>query len=109
MFSSSMPGSPTRELDSCPFKKDVQDTATMIDRLLSDVPQVSLKFKPLIKAMTFGHFAADDSRRLFEALCRVLEASIFETAAQPVSTSKQLARAHTTPAYRFKPTREQSF
>jgi hypothetical protein len=38
--SSSTPGSPTRELeslDTCPFRKDVQDSATMIDRLLSDV------------------------------------------------------------------------
>jgi hypothetical protein len=76
---------------------------------VEQVPQISLKFKPLIKAMTFGHFAADDSRRLFEALCRAIEASIFETAAQPDSTSKQLERAHTTPAYRFKPSREQSF
>ncbi|KAF8807370.1 hypothetical protein BYT27DRAFT_7255987 [Phlegmacium glaucopus] len=93
-LSSSLPGSPTRELeelDPCPFKKDVQDSATMIDRLLSDVPQISLKFKPLIKAMTLGGFTAEDSRRLFEALCRALEASIFETAAGP---SK---RARTTP------------
>ena len=38
--SSSTPGSPTQELeslDTCPFKKDVQDCATMIDGLLSDV------------------------------------------------------------------------
>jgi hypothetical protein len=38
--SSSMPGSPARELeslDTCPFRKDVQDCATMIDGLLSDV------------------------------------------------------------------------
>ena len=118
--SSSTPGSPTRELeslDTCLFKKDVQDTAIMIDGLLSDVslqkflpfflqfiqsvfgqvPQISLKFKPLIKAMTFGGFTADNSRRLFEALCRALEAPIFETAAQPVSTSKQRKRADTTP------------
>lgn len=53
--------------------------------------------------MTFGGFTADNSRRLFEALCRALEAPIFETAAQPVtatsntSTTKQLERAHTTP------------
>jgi hypothetical protein len=59
--------------------------------------------------MTMGSFTADNSRRLFEALCRALEAPIFETAAQPVSTSKSLERAHTTPAYHFKPAREQSF
>ena len=45
----------------------------------------------------FGGFTADNSRRLFEALCRALEAPIFETAAQPVSTSEQVERAHTTP------------
>ena len=113
--------SSTRELqslDACPFKKDVQDSATMIDGLLSDVslqnfflsflfpvhsdcfdqvPQILLKFKPLIKAMTFGGFSADDSRRLFEALCRTLEASVFETAAQTASTSNQPERAHTIP------------
>ena len=70
---------------------------TAHSKCFDQVPQISLKFKPLIKAMTFGGFTADDSRRLFEALCRALEAPIFETAAQPVSTSKQLERAHTTP------------
>ena len=38
--SSSTPGSPARELellDICPFRKDVQDSATMIDGLLADV------------------------------------------------------------------------
>ena len=59
--------------------------------------------------MSFGGFTADNSRRLFEALCRALEAPIFETAAQPVSASKQLERAHTTPAYQLKPSREQTF
>ena len=47
--SSSTPGWLTRELeslDSCPFKKDVQDSATMIDGLLSDV--ILQKFFPLL-------------------------------------------------------------
>ena len=68
-----------------------------------------MKFQPLIKAMTVGGFTADNSRRLFEALCRALEAPIFETAAQPVSTSKQLERTHATSTHHFKPAREQSF
>ena len=39
---SSSPGSPSRDApDTCPFRKDVQDCATMIDGLLSDV---SLQF-----------------------------------------------------------------
>ena len=123
---SSSPGSPTRDaLDTCPFRKDVQDSATMIDGLLSDVglqiiffkfvihsnffhqvPQISSKFKPLIKAMTQGGFTADDSRRLFEALCRTLDAPVFETAAHPASTIKQSDRAHTTPNPIVKPVRE---
>jgi len=104
---SSSPGSPTRDaLDTCPFRKDVQDSATMIDGLLSDVPQISSKFKPLIKAMTHGGFTADDSRRLFEALCRTLDAPVFETAAHPASTIKQSDRAHTTPNPILEPVRE---
>ena len=34
--------------------------------------------KSLIKAMTLGGFAADDARKLFEALCRTLDARVFE-------------------------------
>ncbi|KAF9040594.1 hypothetical protein BJ165DRAFT_1350507 [Panaeolus papilionaceus] len=68
----SSPVTPSSEgaLSSCPFKRDV--------------PQIFPKFKPLIKAMTVGGFNADDSRRLFEALSRSLEASVFETRAQPI-------------------------
>lgn len=49
--SSSSPGSPTRELellDTCPFKKDVQDSATMIDGLLSDVSLQKLFLFPFL-------------------------------------------------------------
>ena len=45
--------------------------------------------------MALGCDTADNSRRLFEAFCRALEAPIFETAVQPVSTrNKQLERLH---------------
>lgn len=68
---------PPRQL--CPFKQDVQELGVMIDRMLADVPNVvSTKFKALIKAMTIGGFGAEDSRKLFEALCRSLEASVFD-------------------------------
>ena len=43
--SSSTPGPPVQErqsMDTCPFKKDVQDCATMIDELLSDVSKTFL-------------------------------------------------------------------
>jgi len=63
----------------CPLKQDVKDLGTMVDRMLNDLPNVvSAKFKALIKAMTTGGFGAEDSRKLFEALCRTLEAEVFE-------------------------------
>ena len=55
IFSSSTPGSPAQELeslDTCPFKKDVHDTATMIDGLLLDVSLQNfffLSFFPFFK------------------------------------------------------------
>ncbi|KAJ3570647.1 hypothetical protein NP233_g4268 [Leucocoprinus birnbaumii] len=65
----------------CPFKQDVKELGTMMDRMLADVPNlVSTKFKALIKAMTAGGFGAEDSRKLFEALSQSLEASVFEMA-----------------------------
>ncbi|KAF9443986.1 hypothetical protein P691DRAFT_678459 [Macrolepiota fuliginosa MF-IS2] len=63
----------------CPFKQDVQDLGLMIERVLSDLPNVvGVKFKALIKAMAIGGFGAEDSRKLFEALCRSLEACVFD-------------------------------
>ncbi len=66
---------------SSPFKQDVKDLGSMFDRMLNDLPSaVNAKFKALIKAMTTGGFGAEDSRKLFEALCRSLEAEVFEMA-----------------------------
>lgn len=63
----------------CPFKQDVKDMGTMISSMLADVPTiVSTKFRALVKAMTVGGFGAEDSRKLFEALARSLEAGVFE-------------------------------
>lgn len=63
----------------CPFKQDVKDLGTMFDRMVDHLPAVvGSKFKALIKAMTMGGFGAEDSRKLFEALCRSLEAEVFE-------------------------------
>lgn len=63
----------------CPLKQDVGELGLMIDQMLSDVPSVvSVKFKALIKAMTTGGFGAEDSRKLFEALIRSLEAGVFD-------------------------------
>jgi hypothetical protein len=54
------------------------------------VPRVGPKLKSLVNAMTSGAFGADDARKLFEALCKSLEASVFDmpvpdaTAANPI-------------------------
>jgi len=42
--------------------------------------------------MINNNFTADDSRRLFEALCRSLDANVFESGAAPHTL---LERAHT--------------
>ncbi|KAL4263138.1 Protein kinase domain-containing protein [Pleurotus pulmonarius] len=70
------PSSPHRDL----FKKDVQDCGKMIEGLLQEmeVPQVASKMKALVNAMSSGTFGADDARKLFEALCKSLEAGLFE-------------------------------
>lgn len=62
------------------FKKDVQDCGRMIETLLQEmeVPQVASKMKALVNAMSSGTFGADDARKLFEALCKSLEAGLFE-------------------------------
>jgi len=97
------------------FRKDVQDCGAMFDQLLGDVgtlqvlisflvltldmkvPQIASKFRSLIKAMTLGGFTADDSRRLFEALCRSLDARVFGSDTSPRSsiTASQIERSHT--------------
>lgn len=45
--------------------------------------------------MTLGGFAADDARKLFEALCRTLEAHVFESKAALFTKKSALERAHT--------------
>ncbi|CAA7265830.1 unnamed protein product [Cyclocybe aegerita] len=91
----STPAGDAKARSACPLKRDVQDCGIMFDRLLADVPQISAKFKSLIKAMTLGGFTADDARRLFEALCRSLDAQVFESKAESRGTQRPLERAHT--------------
>jgi len=62
-----------------PFKKDVKELGTLLERLMTDMPSVvCTKFRVLIKAMTVGGFEAEDARKLFEALAQSLDPSIFE-------------------------------
>lgn len=65
-----------------PFRRDVQECGILFDWLLEGVPKAGPKLKSLVKAMTSGGFGADDSRKLFEALCKSLESSVFETPIQ---------------------------
>lgn len=78
------------------FRRDVQDCALKIDRLLTYIPQVALKFKTLVKAMTIGNFGAEDSRKLFEALCKSLDSSIFDT---PVAIPEPCVRCKSSSAF----------
>ncbi|KDR84956.1 hypothetical protein GALMADRAFT_204580 [Galerina marginata CBS 339.88] len=81
LFPSSSPATPSGELQTratCPFKRDVQGCGSLFERLLDNVPPVATKFKSLTKAMVQGGFTADDARRLFEALCRSIDAEVFE-------------------------------
>ncbi|KAF8168134.1 hypothetical protein B0H34DRAFT_792774 [Crassisporium funariophilum] len=110
-YPASSPSTPiggTRSQGPCPFKKDVQECGEMIDKTLADVPQICVKFKSLIKAMTLGGFAAEDARRLFEALCRAIEAPVFESETSPRlgSVSKVPERAHTIANFASKPRRQ---
>ncbi|KAG6826637.1 hypothetical protein H0H92_015054 [Tricholoma furcatifolium] len=63
------------------FAHDVQICGAMIDEMLTHVPRIAPKMKSLVKAMKDGGFAADDARKLFEALCKSLDAAILETCA----------------------------
>jgi hypothetical protein len=62
------PGSSTREPDSLdtPFKKDVQDTATMIDGLLSDVKLQMFFFRSKKISFKVFFFCWPGSSNLFE-------------------------------------------
>ncbi|PBK97973.1 hypothetical protein ARMGADRAFT_1162754 [Armillaria gallica] len=72
------------------YIKDVKECGVMIDRLLFNLPKVGPKLKSLVNAMTSGGFGADDSRKLFEALCKSLESSVFDLPVPPRDLSTPL-------------------
>ncbi|KIM48234.1 hypothetical protein M413DRAFT_225673 [Hebeloma cylindrosporum] len=80
---------------ACPFRRDVQDCGAMFGELLTDVPKIAPKFKSLTNGMCLGGFTADDARRLFEALCRSLDADVFETRSTPQPGKNLPGRSHT--------------
>ncbi|KIY69318.1 hypothetical protein CYLTODRAFT_489021 [Cylindrobasidium torrendii FP15055 ss-10] len=61
------------------YVQDVKDCGKFIERMLLHLPSVSRKLDSLVRAMLTGGFGADDARKLFEALCKSLESSVFET------------------------------
>jgi hypothetical protein len=96
------------------FAKDVADCGRMIDKLLVNVrikddfinvdlrrsiltsiscigviqvPRIAPKFKSLVNAMTSGGFGAADSRKLFEARCKSLEAEAFDMPVHSVTAT----------------------
>ncbi|KAF8960990.1 hypothetical protein BDZ97DRAFT_1266200 [Flammula alnicola] len=98
LYPSSSPSTPSGVLlarAACPFKQDVQDCGAMFNSLLINVPQIAPKLSSLTKAMIMGGFTADDSRRLLDALCRALDAKVFETTASAPPQTSQPERAHT--------------
>ena len=71
--------SPSYSERRSPFKKDVKELGTLLERLMTDMPSVvCTKLRVLTKAMTVGGFEAEDARKLFEALAQSLDRSIFE-------------------------------
>ncbi|EIM81694.1 uncharacterized protein STEHIDRAFT_171973 [Stereum hirsutum FP-91666 SS1] len=54
------------------FHKDVQDCGATLERMLLNVPKAGPKLKSLVNAMKGGGFGGEDSRKLFEALCKTI-------------------------------------
>ncbi|KAF5374146.1 hypothetical protein D9615_008826 [Tricholomella constricta] len=87
------------------FRHDVQDCGVMVDLFalfaprtdsavdVAQVPRIEPKLKSLVKAMALGGFGADESRKLFEALCKSFESSTLDTR---VLAPEQPVRCNTT-------------
>ncbi|KAJ8523230.1 hypothetical protein ONZ45_g261 [Pleurotus djamor] len=69
------------------YKNDVRQCGRVIEGLVGQIPRVAPKMKALVNAMTSGTFGADDARKLFEALCQSLEASVFDSPVVPAGSS----------------------
>ncbi|KAF8621406.1 hypothetical protein AX15_007818 [Amanita polypyramis BW_CC] len=77
--------SKAHSMSSPPYLKDVKDLGQFLNSVIDNIPQLASKFKPLISAMATGEFTADGARKLFEALCHSLEASVFDAAIEAPS------------------------
>ena len=65
------------------FVRDVRDCGHMFAPLVDEVPQIGGKLRTLINAMIGGEYAAEDARKLFEALCRTIDHATYESLLEP--------------------------
>ncbi|KAH9020048.1 hypothetical protein EDB84DRAFT_1581189 [Lactarius hengduanensis] len=73
-----------READprSASLCRDVCDCGAMFQTLVDEVPKIGGKLRSLVVAMTGGEYGADDARKLFEALCKGIDAARYDTPLQ---------------------------
>ncbi|KAH9031130.1 hypothetical protein EDB85DRAFT_2089908 [Lactarius pseudohatsudake] len=73
-----------READprSPSFCRDVCDCGAMLQLLVEEVPKIGGKLRSLVVAMTGGEYGAEDARKLFEALCKGIDASTYDALLQ---------------------------
>ncbi|KAH9073587.1 hypothetical protein EDB83DRAFT_2505194 [Lactarius deliciosus] len=73
-----------READprSVSFCRDVRDCGAMFQTLVEEVPKIGGKLRSLVVAMTGGEYGAEDARKLFEALCKGIDASTYDAPLQ---------------------------
>ncbi|VDB91786.1 unnamed protein product [Peniophora sp. CBMAI 1063] len=74
---------PDASLHCAALIQDVRDCGRMFTALVDEVPPIGRKLQTLINAMDSGEYGADDARKLFEALCRTIDHTTYET---PLST-----------------------
>lgn len=60
------------------FCRDVRDCGAMLQTLVDEVPKIGGKLRSLVVAMMGGEYGAEDARKLFEALCKGIDASTFD-------------------------------
>ncbi|KAH9035776.1 hypothetical protein EDB85DRAFT_2288535 [Lactarius pseudohatsudake] len=73
-----------READprSASLCRDVCDCGALFQTLVDEVPKIGGKLRSLVVAMTGGEYGADDPRKLFEALCKGVDAATYDTPLQ---------------------------
>ncbi|KAI0298163.1 hypothetical protein B0F90DRAFT_833225 [Multifurca ochricompacta] len=70
------------------FCSDVLDCGSMLQTLVEEVPKIGGKLRSLVAAMTSGEYGAEDARKLFEALCKGIDASTYDAPLQPLNMSE---------------------